>query len=413
MGNFLRGKRPLHLKQRAQSCASNPGPKRERGVCPPVACAPGSGKWYVRARGCLVLALAAAALSVAPTSVYSFNEPSDEPEPAAAEGFRRLTKQMHRLDWDKERPFIERALQNVWESSGWTDESDRFARDLACEVASIPPWEPLKRLHLFNERVTGRYGLSKDEKARFQNAVMREAGGLLMRHTGVILEQAREGMQARLRGKPFTAEQIRRWTKQSRPMVAEMRKSVDRLVVELRPMVEPGKRRILEGDVKSIKKRKRHMDVLRARWEKGQWEPEDWGLQNDPTHTTTPPVGQPEAARAARKPPAAPTGRQQPKPTKIPHWVAYKPSTWFAYVLDCEKRFNLDAGQMSTADSIHAELLDRADRYAKAHADTLEAIPARERASHEAFEPIRSLFGELQSRLDVIPTTSQRDRGEQ
>ncbi len=68
---------------------------------------------------------------------------------------------------------------------------------------------------------------------------------------------------------------------------------------------------------------------------------------------------------------------------------------------------------MSTAESIHAELLDRAERYAEAHADTLEAIPAPERATHEAYEPIRSLFGELQSRLDSVPTTSQRDNGEQ
>ena len=366
-----------------------------------------------RRRPHLVTALAAVALSVGPASVYAFNEPSDGPDPPVLEGFRRLTKQMHRLDWGKERPFIERAIQNVWESSGWTDESDRFARDLACEVASIPPWEPLKRLNLFNERITGRYGLSKEEAGRFQSAVMREAGGLLMRHTGVILEQAREGMQARVHGEPFTAEQIARWTKRSQPLITEMRKSVDRLVAEVEPMVEPGKRKLLEGDLKSFKKRKRHMDKLRVRWAGGQWEPEDWGLQNDPVQTAASPVGRSEAASRVRGRAAVPPERQQPKPTKIPHWVAYKPSTWFAYVLDCQKRFNLDSGQMSTAESIHAELLDRAKCYAEAHADTLKAIPARERAAHEAYEPIRSLFGELQSRLDAIPTTSQRDRGEQ
>ena len=84
-----------------------------------------------------------------------------------------------------------------------------------------------------------------------------------------------------------------------------------------------------------------------------------------------------------------------------------------AYVRELERRFKLDAGQMSTAESIHEELLDRADSYVQMHAAALKTIPVRERGTHEAYEPVRKLFVELKSRLDAIPTTSQRYRAGQ
>ena len=79
-------------------------------------------------------------------------------------------------------------------------------------------------------------------------------------------------------------------------------------------------------------------------------------------------------------------------------------------MLAFKKRFELDAGQMSTAESVHAELLERAKGYMAARGDALAAVAPRERPAHEAYEPIRQLFMELQDRLSAIPTTSQRRR---
>ena len=90
----------------------------------------------------------------------------------------------------------------------------------------------------------------------------------------------------------------------------------------------------------------------------------------------------------------------------------HDPSTWFIYVLDFKERFDLDLGQMSTAESIHIEVSTLANHYIKAHTEMLKTISLVERMTHEAYEPVRSLFGGFQSRLDAIPTSSQRELSE-
>ncbi len=80
--------------------------------------------------------------------------------------------------------------------------------------------------------------------------------------------------------------------------------------------------------------------------------------------------------------------------------------------MDFKRRYGLDAGQITAARSIHAELFERATAYAESRAEELRPVPPAERASHELYEPIRGFFFELQTRLEVIPTSSQRDQGE-
>jgi len=344
------------------------------------------------------------------TVVCASEGPDDRPDPAVLESFHRLTEQMEGLDWDNEYLSIERAVDNIWQRNRWTDEADRFARDLACEVAAVPPWEPMKRLNLANERISARYGLSQEQAGRFQRAMLSEAAGFLMRNAGVILEQTRDGMLARARGEPFTTQQVARWTKQSRPMILELRKSVDRIAKQLRPMLKPDKRRILQNDLKSVEKRRKFMDMMTIRWTEGKWRPEDWGLQDDPIHTAGGGSGRSVPQHPIRE---SSLKQEQYRSLSIPRYIPHDPSTWFAYVLDFENRFNLDAAQLSTAESIHAELLERANGYAEIHSETLKAVAPRERATHEAYEPIRLLFVELRERLDAIPTTAQRDRSRQ
>ena len=64
---------------------------------------------------------------------------------------------------------------------------------------------------------------------------------------------------------------------------------------------------------------------------------------------------------------------------------------------------------MSTAESIHTEVSTLANHYINAHTDMLKTISLVERMTHEAYEPVRSLFGEFRSRLDAIPTSRQRE----
>ena len=357
-----------------------------------------------------VTALAPMLVATMATIVLATEEPDAGPDPAVLESIRSITEPMQGLDWDQEYLHVERAVDNIWERNGWADEADRFARDLACEVAAIPPWEPMRRLELFNNRVSARYGLSQEQAGHFQRAVLREAGSFLMRNAGVILEQTREAMLARGRGEPFTPQQIARWAKQNRPVILELRKSVDHLTNELRPMLKPDKQHVLQNDLKSFEKRRKFMDKMTTRWMQGRWRPEDWGLQDDPIHTS---AADPDGSAPRHPIREVPPERGQDRPASIPRYLPHDPSTWFAYVLDFKKRFNLDAGQMSAAESIHAELRERANRYANAHSETLKTVLPSERSTHEAYEPIRLLFVELRERLDGIPTTAQRDSGRQ
>ena len=64
---------------------------------------------------------------------------------------------------------------------------------------------------------------------------------------------------------------------------------------------------------------------------------------------------------------------------------------------------------MDTAWSIHAELVERAERFKKLRASELDAVPIPLRLTHELHGPIRELFGELRDRLESLPTSAQRE----
>lgn len=359
------------------------------------------------------LATTVAVLAVPPlvtAQPSTSDEPPVELDPALLNRFSGLNEGPNRLDWEAEYPNLGRAMHNVWNRNGWTDEADRFALDAACEIASIPPWEPIKRLNRLNERIEERYGLVGESRTRFRKTVMRETAGFLMRNAREILEQTSEWMELRSRREPITADQVTRWMEHGDPMLEELNERADRIVKGLERLVAPDKRRILERDLRGLEKRAKVMGEMSERWRQGQWQPEHWGMQDDPIQRSSTADGRgksapPDALPARTVPRANEPGSVRP--------LAHDPSTWHAYVRQFKKRFELDAGQANTADSVHEELLDRANRYLGAHADILDKVPVSDRDAHEAYEPIRSHYRELQERLAAIPTSSQRLRSDQ
>ena len=331
----------------------------------------------------------------------------EEPEELVRKWFAGLTEQFGGLDWEHEYPFIARAIENVWARNGWNEEADRYARDLVNEVAAIPPWEFRKRFDLFTRRVGERYQLTPLQIERFQRLVMREIGRILPRHSGVILGQAIEALKTRGASQPFTAEQVARWTKAGEPLFKDARASFDFVAREFSSGLTAGQRRIWDRDLAAANKRWNDIETARGRWIQGGWQADDWGLQGDPIQQGTGRGAAVEPPRAVKLTDGAGAPAQV---ERLPRWRAYDPSTWFAYVLDFEKRFNLDDGQTSAARSIHAELVGRAAAYTQAHAEQMRKVPPDERDTNEAYAPIRAYFTELQARLEAIPTTAQRNR---
>lgn len=319
-----------------------------------------------------------------------------------------LGKEADGLDWDQESARLQRALRNIWAQNGWNNESDRYAHELAREIMAIPPWKFNERLDLFTDRLAGRYDMSKDDTIRFRGMILREVTGVMFRHAGPLFKQAREALGARVRGEPYTAEQVARWTEANAPLRAEARLVAERLFKQLDTMLKPQGRRILQRDAESYRKRVKRFDEMATRWVKGEWQPSDWGLQHDPIQ-----MGALRGVDGQPRPPTnLPGAARNEQDVKLPKWKAHDPTTWLAYVLDFKNRFKLDASQATAVESIHAEILARANDYVRAHDQKLREVATTERATHEAYEPVRALFQEMQDRFDAVPTSAQRDRGQ-
>jgi hypothetical protein len=326
--------------------------------------------------------------------------------------FSDLREPLAGFDWDEEAGRLRRAAESVWQRNGWNEESDTFAREVACEVTAIPPWDVVARLNLLTTRITERYGLTEEAASRFRTSLLGEAGRLLMHHGPVMIEKGREVLAARVRGEPYTPQQVAEWAKLLEPLLADAQVSADRLAEEIQPSLDAEHKLLLDRDRESFQKRTKYVDTMRTRWSDGKWQPTDWGLEADPIQNRAVPPGpaDPSVALGPDAPPVlvASAAAKLAVRTSLPKCVPYDPKTWITYVLKFEQRLDLDAGQKSAAESIHGELMERAGDYSKTHRDELFQVPVADRATHAAYEPICAMFAELQARLDALPTTIQR-----
>lgn len=352
-----------------------------------------------------------------------------EPDPTQdlAEVERRLSEVAGHLDWDREYDQIAAAVDRVWKKNGWVGESHEYARELVLEVAAIPPWRFLDRLSLIHTRVRQRYDLTTGQALRFQAMVLHETGRMFVRHSDVIFEQIGEVLDARQNGGSFNAEQVARWTKESEPLMADMRETVDRLHEAFRVTLRAEQADVFDRDFKAFNERWSHIEGMRAEWAEGKWKPDDWGLPNDAMQenqvrarqnaATAPappsqghlPVAKPSASTAPQRGQPAAVVTISPA-SAIPRWLPHDPSTWFAYVLEAKKRFEFDAGQLDAAKSVHDEMVARAAGFQAALGQVLESIPAGERATHPAYQPIRHMFEHMRARVDAMATAGQRER---
>lgn len=329
--------------------------------------------------------------------------------------FETFSRPIPGVDWEEMSPHFVQMLDRVFERNGWTDESDQYAKKVALRIAELPPWDLPGRFGALSDEVTARYGLTPQQTTMFQRAVMRESAAMLIKHGPAMWEQAQEALQGRAEGKPYNAEQIARWAKMGRPLFDEMESSIERVAAELEESLPEDKKSVLQKDMAGFHKRQKVVEAMNERWARGLWEPDEWGLEDDPIQTaaarTESPQPDPEplaTTQAAR--PTAPLVAPAVTAAPIPdHWIEHDPTTWIAFVLEIRKNFRLDAGQMDTAWSIHAELVERAGRYAKLRTAQLAEIPSAQRPTHEAYKPIRDLFAELRDRLEALPTSTQRE----
>jgi hypothetical protein len=209
-----------------------------------------------------------------------------------------------------------------------------------------------------------------------------------------------------LRGQPYTAEQVARWTRESEGMLRHMRMQYEQAADELAESFTPAQRAIFQRDMEGYHRRAMVLNKMRARWIKGQWEPRDWGLENDPIHQQA--AGKQRTLDLLRSQTGADRKERLTSSQKPPAYTSYNETTWERYVRLFIERHQLDEGQARTALSVLGEVQARADDYRRLHREELQDIPQAQRETAEAYQPIIQLFEELKRRLHPIPTDAQR-----
>ena len=323
-----------------------------------------------------------------------------------------LGREVRRLgEWSAQADQIDSFLDDLWERNGWNSESDQFARRLNREVARIPPWRFKRRLDKMSELVAERYQMGDQQRRRFEARLFAESVGFIAGNADTILSHARDYVGHRLHGEPLSPDDVRRWTLESEPLVVDLIDRMDRMTASMSQGMDAGQRAKLERDLESFHRQMEFVLQQRESWKRGEWKPEDWGLQNDPIQMGHGPAADPAAPREPGQAVGRP--RQPPQPGALTSGLnrpsqAEDESTWAAYVRQFIVRHQLDAAQRETIQSILAELEARAALFRQRHAEQLAAVAERERQTAEVYQPLRSMFQELQQRAEALLTKSQQ-----
>ncbi len=302
-----------------------------------------------------------------------------------AGNLQALLRDARRLGpWEGNRQVLNDVVASMWRRNGWTSEADEFARKVVGEVSKHPPWQLSERFDTFSETLADRYDLDASQRQKLRNVVTRDVWAMFFRHPRAVLQVGKELIETRVSGQPFTQDQVARWSKLMQPVVGELRRTLDGWAVEIGGDLSPEQQALLKHDVAAYRRRLTHSDRLMRKWAKGQWQPNEWGLEKDPLHA---------GAIAEVKSAAVKRSMTQPAAATV-----IAADAWERYVRDFISRYGLDESQQVTAWSILGEIRERA---AARGAGTEGKV---DRAFSEM------LFGELKKRLEMIPTASQRSQ---
>ena len=351
-------------------------------------------------------------------------------------------------DWEQQYVYVLDAVERVFERNDWESESDLFALEIFRDVSQIPPWDPMARFERAIEMVGDRYLLDEDQMASLQNHIIQTNVGLFTKHADRIMEYAIDAIETRAAGEPFTPEQIARWTELAEPVFLDARKSANELVRDFGKELDPEQRELLQRDMDAANRRMNDMERMATRWKRGEWDPHDWGMEDDPIQN---PGGRNEAeaaevpgAAATRRPGArraAPAAREESTETATEAAAAEPPPSdprradptttrqaseddpWAQYVRDFIKRYDLDSEQQQRAwiyhrdakerDAVFARRFERrAEPLREKAADDERARVTLERRTEEHRAEHERLFEQLKERLERLPTRAQRRSAE-
>ena len=229
--------------------------------------------------GALVLGVCFAAGSVGELNAQSSVDPNLLKQAKQVEG-----EVLKMGPWETHQHIVEEATDNIFERQGWNSESDVFARDLMRQVSRVSPFEPQKRQKVFIDGAQQRYGLTHDQCVALDGDVQREGMMLTIKHFKTIAPIAMDVMQTRAKGEPFTAEQVQRWSNAIKPVMEDGLTVMQRVSGKLSKTMTEEQRALLKADMDAMQNRHNGFSEMVDKWQRGEWDPRDWGLDNDPVH---------------------------------------------------------------------------------------------------------------------------------
>ncbi|MGE0481409.1 MAG: hypothetical protein AB7Q17_13150 [Phycisphaerae bacterium] len=370
--------------------------------------------------------------------------------------------------WEEHYGLMINAVERVYERNQWNSESDRFSLEVIREVESLPPLAIQQRFDTFINLFSDRYLLDENQEQSLRRLIARESNAVFVKHSGRILGYALEAIQTRAAGEPFTPDQVARWTQQAGPVFDEAKGAMQRVADEFNKQLDPQQQQLVRTDLDAAHRRLGTIDKMRQSWARGEWKPEQWGLDHDPIQMggDVPAAGaeprtasNPNAAaspgqRPAAKPsqPASPTAPPvavaTPNPGSVSPPGAAGPAAggpqgtpaagpkgtpaaggsnpgaddpWARYVRAFVDKFKLNADQQQRAWTLYDEVKPRADTITKRYAERAKSV----QRTHQGGEggpadaavkavvakeqsELERLFQQMKRQLDRLPTRAQR-----
>jgi len=332
---------------------------------------------------------------------------------------KQLEEQAKRMGpWENEAGTITEAYTNIFAKNGWDSEPDRFSLDLINQVSRIDPWHPAQREEVFFNGLQVRYGLTPDQRSLVSREMRTESMTVTMKHLTEIMPVALEIAQTRAQQKPFTAEQVQKWSKQFGPIMDDALAAVQRVEQKLRKTMTPQQREILDVDMKAVLKRHHAIEKMVKDWQAGKWNPGDWGLENDPIHAAAMAAYHQKQAERTQLVEAA-LLKKKPDLNAISSdesaWERYV--KWFCNYYKCDQRQRgmaatiLKSSQKQAADYLSARRRD----IEKARRLSESAQSEAGRKYHAAElkrlrKPISDIFNSLCARLEKQVLTRQQQQ---
>jgi hypothetical protein len=367
------------------------------------------------------------------------------------EQFTRLITAMQELgSWEEHSGYITAATEKIFERNGWDSEPDSFSLDLIREVQALPPWSIRERFDTF---------VGARQERVLQQTIMRESNAIFMRHAGRILQYAGEAIETRAAREPITAEQVARWVELATPVFEDSQQALNEGAKRFMQELDPEQQAIVQRDLDAANRRMNRIDELSERWARGEWQPSDWGMEEDPIQLAGEAraggkAAETDEARAAMgratgdesgasesRPESSPVARPRPgnrernvtrpttsQPTEVNRdrpearaAVKGADDPWARYVRAFIRKYRLDDAQQQRAWLIYRDVKARSDRLDKRHAAHVQMLEHRlakaaddktqsalqaEVARHDA--ALERLFRQLKKRLDRLPTSAQR-----